>query len=82
MTMASVDVEIGVFIDLCQRMLDGKWMSADRATSVAIPIFERRGDIMNCGMYVSVKLQGYTMKIVEEILLERLRKTVTIEDMQ
>ena len=40
------------------------------ATSVAIPIFKGKGDIMNCGMYIGVKLLEHTMKIVEKVLVK------------
>ena len=37
--MASRDVGIRVLMELCQRILDGKGMPEDWATSVAMPIF-------------------------------------------
>ena len=48
--LASGDVGIKVLMELCHRILDGKRMPEDWATSVAIPIFKRNGDIKNCGM--------------------------------
>ena len=49
-------------------MLDEKGMPEDLATSVAIPIFNGKGDIMICGMYMGAKLLEHAMKIVEEVL--------------
>ena len=37
-------------------------------TSVEIPIFRGKGDIMNCGMYRCVRLTEHSMKIVERAL--------------
>ena len=37
--LASVDIGIRALMEPCQRILDGKGMPADRATSVAILIF-------------------------------------------
>ena len=54
-----------MLMKLCQRILDGKGMPEDLATSVAIPIFGGKGDIMNCGIYTGVKLLEHTMKIIE-----------------
>ena len=52
----------------CQKILDGKGMPADWATSVAIPISKGKGDIMNCDMHGGVKLLEHAMKIVERYL--------------
>ena len=71
-----------VYMELCQRILDGKGMPADWATSVAIPIFKGKRDIMNCGMHKGVKLLEHAMKIVEKVLEKRLNKIVMIDDMQ
>ena len=49
MILASGDVEIRVLMKLCHRILDGKGIPEDRATSVVIPVYEGKGDIMNCG---------------------------------
>ena len=57
-------------------------MPYDWATSVAIPIFKRKADIVNCGMYRGAKLLEHGMKIVEKELDKRLRKIVMIDDMQ
>ena len=43
-------------------------MSGDCATSAAFPIYEGKGDIMNCGMYRSIKLLEHAIKIVEKVL--------------
>ena len=40
----------------CRRILDGKGMPADWASSVVIPMFIGKGEIVNCGMYMGVKL--------------------------
>ena len=50
MILPSGDVGIRVQMQLCQTIQDGRRMQEDRATSVAIPIFKGKGDIMNCGM--------------------------------
>ena len=78
MIPASGDVGIRVLMELCHRILDGKGMPADWATSVAIPIFKGKGDIINCGKYRGVKLLGKTMKIAEKYL----RKIAMGDDMQ
>ena len=80
--VASGDVEIRSLMKPCLRKLDEKRMPADWATSIAIPIFKGKGDIMNCGMHRVVKLQEHAMKIVEMIPTKKWRKFVAIDDMQ
>ena len=67
MILVCGDVGIGVLMELCQRILDGKGIPEDWATFVVIPIFGGKGD-MNCGMYGGVKLLEHAIKIVEEVL--------------
>ena len=66
----------------CHRILDGKGMPEDWATSVVIHIFKVKGYIMNCGMYTGAKLLEHAIKIVEKVLEKRLRKFLMIDDMQ
>ena len=67
MILASDDVGISVLMELCHRILDGRGMSEDRATRVAIPSFEGKGDVVNCGMHRGVKQLEHAIKIVEEV---------------
>ena len=55
MTLAGGDVGIRVLMELCHRILDGKGMPEDWATSVVIHIYKGKGDIMICGMYRGCK---------------------------
>ena len=68
MILGSGDVGIRVLMELCHRILDRKGMPEDWATSVAIPIFKEKGDIMSCGIYRGVKLLDHAMKIVVKVL--------------
>ena len=54
MILASEDVGIRVLMELCHRIVDGKGMPDDWATSVAIHIFKGKG-YMNCIMYMGVE---------------------------
>ncbi|EYC32478.1 hypothetical protein Y032_0003g1601 [Ancylostoma ceylanicum] len=46
--------------------------------SVVIPVFKRKGDIMDCANYRGMKLTAYTMKVYERLLDSRLRDMVEI----
>ena len=80
--IASEKFGVGVMKKLCQRVLDGKGMPEEWKTSVVVPVFKRKGDVMECGAYRGVKLQEHAMKIVERVLENRIRGLVTIDDMQ
>ena len=44
-------VEIDVMIELCQRVLDVKGILENWKTSVMMPIYKEKGDVMNCDAY-------------------------------
>ena len=58
-------------LQLCQRVLDGKRIPDEWKTSVVMPIFKGKGDVMNCGSYREVKLPEHRMKIIERALERR-----------
>ena len=68
MISASGEVRIGVMMELCQLVLDGKGMPNEWQTSVLEPIFKRKGDERNCNTYRGVKLLEHAMKIVDKVL--------------
>ena len=82
MIMASGKFDVGVLKKLCQRVLDGKGMPEEWKTSVVVPIFKGKGDVMDCGAYRGVKLLEHAMKIVERVLEKRIRELVKVDDMQ
>ena len=53
-------------------MLDGKGMPEEWETSVVVPIFKGKGDVMDCRKYRGVKLLEHAMKIVERVLENRI----------
>ena len=82
MIMASGKFGVGVLKKLCQRVLDGKGMPEEWKTSVVVPIFKGKGDVMDCGAYRGVKLLEHAMKIVERVLEKRIRELVKGDNMQ
>ena len=67
MIAASGEIGIGVMVELCQGVLDGRGMPDDWALSVVVPIFKGKGD---------------AMKVVEKVLERRLRCMVKVDEMQ
>ena len=51
MIAASGEIRIGVMVELCQGVLDGRGMLDEWALSVVVPIFKGKGDAMSCGAY-------------------------------
>ena len=82
MIIASGTFGVGVTKKLCQRMLDGEGMPEEWKTSVVVPIFKGKGDVVDCGAYRGVKLLEHAMKIVERVLENRIRELVMIDKMQ
>ena len=67
---------------LFQRVLDGKGIPDEWKTSVVVPIFQGKGDVLNCGLYRGVKLLEHGMKIIERVLERRIRALVDFNEAQ
>ena len=71
-----------VMLQLCQRVLDGKGIPDEWKTSIVMPIFKGKGDVMNCGSYREVKLLKHGMKDIERVLERRFRALVDFDEGQ
>ena len=69
-------------MDLCQRVMNNIGMPDEWKTSVIVPIFKEKGDVMNCGSYRGVKLLEHAIKIVERVPDRRIRTLVNLNEMQ
>ena len=72
MLVASDKIQVKVMIELCQYVLDGREMPDKWKTSVIVPIFKRKSDVMSCGSCRGVKLSEHAMKIVERVSERRI----------
>ena len=68
MIVASGKIGDQVMMELCQHVLDGRGMPDEWKTSMIVPIFKGKGDVMSCGSYRGVKLLEHAMKIVQKVL--------------
>ena len=50
-------------MELCQRVMNPKGMPDEWKTSVLVPIFKGKGDVMSCGSYRGVKLLDHGMRL-------------------
>ena len=51
MIVASDKIGVKVIMELCQCVWDGRGMPDEWKTSVIVPIFKGKGDVMSCGSY-------------------------------
>jgi hypothetical protein len=80
--VASGMVGIEVIMKIANRVLDGEGIPEDWRQSVLVPLYKGKGDVRDCGAYRGVKLLEHAMKVVERVLLRRLREVVEIDEMQ
>jgi len=71
-----------IILDTANGILNGKDMPNDWRTSTIVPIYKKKGSVMECGSYRGVKLLEHGMKAVERLLEKRLRDIVKIDKMQ
>ena len=57
-------------------------MPEEWKTSVVVPIFKGKWDVMDCGAYRGVELLEHAIKIVEIVLENIIKGLVTIDDIQ
>ena len=71
-----------VTLQLCQRVLRRKEIPDEWKTTVVVPTFKEKEDVMNCGSYRGVKLLEHGSKIIERVLERRIRVIVDFDDAQ
>ena len=82
MIVAGGEIAAKVMMELCQLVLDGRGTCDEWKTSVIVPIFIGKGDVMSCGSYSKVKLQEHAMKIVQRVLERRIQTLINLNKMQ
>ena len=71
-----------VILLIANEILNGMDMPHDWRMSTVIPIYNKKGSVMNCASYRGVKLLEHGMKVVERLLEKRLRRLVKVDQMQ
>ena len=82
MVVAGGRIAEEVMLQLCQRVLDGKGILDEWKTSVVVPIFKGKGDVISCDSYRGVKMLEHGMKIIERVLERRIRALVDFDEAQ
>ena len=66
----------------CLKVLDGFEMPAEWVLSMVFLIFNGKGDIRSFNCYRAVKILEHGMRVVERVLGKRLRRIVSVDEMQ
>ena len=68
--------------DILKRVWEVEQMPEEWKKSEISPIYKQKGDQLECGNLRGIKLLEHGMKIFEKILERRLRKLITVNNMQ
>jgi len=68
-------------LDLCNGIVKEGCIPEDWRSSVVLPIYEGKGDPIECGSYRGIKLLEHAMKVVERIFEHRIQQQIDIDDM-
>ena len=71
-----------VILQIANEVLDGMDMPHDWRMSTVVPIYKKKGSVMDCASYRGVKLLEHRMKVAERLLEKRLRRLVKVDQMQ
>jgi len=55
-------------------------MPEEWRSSIVIPLYKNKGDILNCNNFRGIKLLNHTMKLWERVIERRLRKDISISE--
>ena len=75
-------VEIQGMAEISQRDLHGFRMLDELTLNIVVPIFKGKGDVRNCSCYRAVKLLEHGMMVVRRELEKRLRRIVSVDEIQ
>jgi hypothetical protein len=68
--------------DICNAIVREGKIPTDWRKSWMVCVYKGKGDALECGSYRGIKLLDHVMKVFERVLEERLRRKVSIDDMQ
>jgi len=82
MIQATGDTETQWLLDLCNGIMKEGCITEHWKSSVVLPIYQGKGDPMECGSYRGIRLLENAMSVVEKIFEHRIRQQIEIDDMQ
>ena len=60
-----------------EEQMPEEWMKSE-----IVPIYKQKGDPLECGNFRGIKLLEHGMKMFEKILERKIRKLITVNNMQ
>jgi len=82
MFMADEDCSVEWLTHLCNLIVAQGRISDDWKSSILLPVFNMKGDLMECGFYRVIKLLEHAMKVIERVFERRVGEKVKIDAMQ
>ena len=82
MLKAAGDIGVQWVADLCNAVLREGRIPTDWTKSWMVSVYKGKGDAMECGSYRGIKLLEHAMKVLERVIEARLRREVSIDEMQ
>jgi len=82
MMQATGDIGTQWILDLCSVIVKEGCIPEYWKSSVVLPIYKGKGDLMECWSYRGIKLLEHTMKVVESIFEYSIRQQIDTGDMQ
>ena len=71
-----------VILQIANEILNGMDMPHDWRMSIVVPIYKKKGSVMDCASYRGVKLLEHGIKVVGRLQEKRLRRLVKVDQMQ
>ena len=71
-----------VILQIANEILNAMDMPHEWRMSTVVPIYKKKGSVMDCASYQGVKFLEHGMKVVERLLEKRLRRLVKVDQMQ
>ena len=68
--------------EILKRVWEEEQMPEEWKESEIVPIYKQKGDPLECGNFRGIKLLEHGMKMFEKIVERRLRKLITVNNMQ
>ena len=80
MIQATGDIGTQWILDLRNGIVKESCIPEDWKSSLILPIYNGKGDPVECGSYRGIKLLEHAMKVVERIFEYRIRQQVEIDE--
>jgi len=69
-------------LDLCDGIVKEGCIPEDWKWIVIIPIYKGKGEPVECGSYMGIKLLEHAMKVVERIFEHRIQQQIEADNME